>query len=321
MASPFGEGSRFPTMNDARDALLNHIANRGESYVVDKSERERYTVRCRAGAACPFYVRIGWRRKEQRACVSVYRPHTCSPDTHQNWSRTSSVRYLAAKHRESFLTNRSLKPKDIQAVELLEGNTVSTAQAWRALKSLESDPTLGDQLESTPGGTSQTQGQDQDGEASQAQTAMPGSSSAVGGPAQATQGHLASTDNATHILEAVLGNNAALSMLSSSDNPDELKQRVQDSLSRLRGELVAHQDLSKLKPERAVALFGLRIVDEMGDMPVWKVDQEEPNIMMDMSQWFESYWMMCRMSYSKASGTTVRAGIDIFLVEALRIAV
>ena len=318
-------------MNDARDALLNHIANRGESYVVDKSERERYTVRCRAGAACPFYVRIGWRRKEQRACVSVYRPHTCSPDTHQNWSRTSSVRYLAAKHRDSFLANRGLKPKDIQAVELLEGNSVSTAQAWRALKALENDPSLGDQLElAATGGTSQEP--EGNGEMSQIQTsnaAMSGSSPATGGStpeiqrfSAQTTAALANTANTVQILHAVLGNEAALSMLSSSDNRDELRQRVQDGLAKLRGELVAHQDLGKLKTEKVMSLFSLRILDETGDMPVWKVDQEEPNIVVDMSQWFESYWMMCRMNYSRTSGlTAARGGIDIFLVEALRIAV
>ena len=136
---PFEVGNEYPTLKDAQQALLLHIANQKLSYRVKKCEASRYIAVCRGDKNCTFYVRISWRNKHQDAIVSTYNPHTCNQETHENWPATSSVKYLAGKHRAAYRVNPDMKPADIRRLELEEGNHVTFKQAWRTLKIVRQD--------------------------------------------------------------------------------------------------------------------------------------------------------------------------------------
>lgn len=136
---PFEVGDTFPTLKEAQQALLRHMAHHKLSYRVKKSESNRYIAVCRSGDSCTFYVRLSWRNREQNAAIATYRPHTCNPETHDNWPAASSVKYLSEKHHEAFSVNPNLKPADIKRLELEQGNRVTFKQAWRTLKCVKQD--------------------------------------------------------------------------------------------------------------------------------------------------------------------------------------
>ncbi|PGH16966.1 hypothetical protein AJ79_01350 [Helicocarpus griseus UAMH5409] len=116
-ASPYTIGTTFPTIQDARDAVLRYTVDQKLSYRIVKSDATR--------------------RKKKLVIVSVYRPHTCPPETHENWKMASSMQYVVPRLARSFHANPTLKAADIQELELLGGRRLKYHQAWRARKQLE----------------------------------------------------------------------------------------------------------------------------------------------------------------------------------------
>jgi hypothetical protein len=132
----FEVGLIFPSMDDAREALLCHTIARHESYRVYKSDARRYMTRCR-NRDCNYMVRISWRKRRCEAFVSMYKPHTCSPDTHENWRPAASVNYLVPTYQS--LVQGSSKPTAAQILEIerRRGNPIQYHQGYRTLRAIE----------------------------------------------------------------------------------------------------------------------------------------------------------------------------------------
>lgn len=126
----------YPSMEEAREALLCHTIAKHESYRVYKSDARRYMTRCR-NRDCNYMVRVSWRKKRCEAFVSMYKPHTCSPDTHDNWRPAASVNYLAPAYQS--LVQGSSKPTAAQILEIerRRGNPIQYHQGYRTLKAIE----------------------------------------------------------------------------------------------------------------------------------------------------------------------------------------
>jgi hypothetical protein len=138
----FAEGSSFPSIQHAKDALLAYAIQEGFSFKVRKAESVRYLAVCRHAteSSCPFRVRINWRKRRQEAIVSIFRPHTCSPVLHRDWKVMSSVKYLAPAHRETIVGSPgTVKARDIAEAEMRRGNLIAPKQAWRVLKAVQKD--------------------------------------------------------------------------------------------------------------------------------------------------------------------------------------
>ncbi|KAF4237542.1 hypothetical protein CNMCM6805_006873 [Aspergillus fumigatiaffinis] len=132
----FEVGMIYPSMEEAREALLCHTIAKHESYRVYKSDARRYMTRCR-NRDCNYMVRVSWRKKRCEAFVSMYKPHTCSPDTHGNWRPAASVNYLAPTYQS--LVQGSSKPTAAQILEIerRRGNPIQYHQGYRTLKAIE----------------------------------------------------------------------------------------------------------------------------------------------------------------------------------------
>ncbi|KAF7181442.1 hypothetical protein CNMCM7691_000660 [Aspergillus felis] len=142
----FEVGMIYPSMEEAREALLCHTIAKHESYRVYKSDARRYMTRCRS-RDCNYMVRISWRKKRCEAFVSMYRPHTCSPDTHGNWRPAASVNYLVPTYQS--LVQGSSQPTAAQILEIerRRGNPIPYHQGYRTLKAIERN-LYGDDVES-----------------------------------------------------------------------------------------------------------------------------------------------------------------------------
>ncbi|XHG07747.1 hypothetical protein AWENTII_013014 [Aspergillus wentii] len=144
--SVFEAGMIFPSIQEAREALLTHTVAAHESYRVYKSDARRYMTRCRS-RDCDYMVRITWRKKRCEAYVSIYKPHTCSPDTHDNWRPAASINYLVPNYQSLFEGNTKPTAAQIQAIEQYKGNTIHYHQGYRTLKAIERN-LYGDESES-----------------------------------------------------------------------------------------------------------------------------------------------------------------------------
>lgn len=134
--NPYTIGTTFPTIQDARKAILRYTVEQSLSYRIVKSDMTRYSLACRA-ESCTFHLYCNYSRKKKLVIVSVYKPHTCPPETHENWKMARSMQYVVPRLARSFHANRSLKPSEIQESELLNGHRLKYHQAWRARKQLE----------------------------------------------------------------------------------------------------------------------------------------------------------------------------------------
>ncbi|KKZ63580.1 hypothetical protein EMCG_02117 [[Emmonsia] crescens] len=134
--NPYTIGTTFPTIQDARKAILRYTVEQSLSYRIVKSDMTRYSLACRA-ESCTFHLYCNYSRKKKLVIVSVYKPHTCAPETHENWKMARSMQYVVPRLARSFHANRSLKPSEIQESELLNGHRLKYHQAWRARKQLE----------------------------------------------------------------------------------------------------------------------------------------------------------------------------------------
>lgn len=85
-------GAEFTNMETARKTLLHHTIAANQSFHVDKANRDKYFVSCRAGPSCPFKIRIYTSRKTGRpyvqTCVTA---HRCPPETHLGWKLGASA--------------------------------------------------------------------------------------------------------------------------------------------------------------------------------------------------------------------------------------
>lgn len=136
LPSPYAIGTTFPSMQEAREALLHYTIAHNLSYTVSRADSVRYIIKCRSNT-CPFRLRVTLRKSDNRAVVTVSRPHNCPPEIHKGWRWASSVKYLAAKHRESFQENGGrVNVAELRELELKAGNDVSEKQIWRARKAI-----------------------------------------------------------------------------------------------------------------------------------------------------------------------------------------
>lgn len=79
-------GLVFPSLEEGREALIQHTLDQGESFRVVKADHKRFFTCCNSGPECRYQIRLYVRRDTTAARVQLYKPkHTCSPDTHQGW--------------------------------------------------------------------------------------------------------------------------------------------------------------------------------------------------------------------------------------------
>lgn len=133
---PYVVGSTFASRDDAMDALLQYTVSRGLSYSLRSNDNRRVIVVCR-DKQCPFRLRM--KVKPNQVTTSISRPHNCAPEVHYRWRYASSVRYLRLNHQALYEKNRSLTPKQLQAMERSRGNIISYSQAWRAITAAKKD--------------------------------------------------------------------------------------------------------------------------------------------------------------------------------------
>ncbi|KMP00240.1 hypothetical protein DIZ76_012146 [Coccidioides immitis] len=141
LRNPYALGTSFPTMQEAREAILHYTIAQNLSYTVSRADSTRYIIKCRC-ATCPFRLRITMKKNkdDQQAVVTVSRPHNCPPEVHKGWRWASSVRYLVAKHKESFKEKGGrMLVSELRELELKAGNDVSEKQAWRAKRAIASE--------------------------------------------------------------------------------------------------------------------------------------------------------------------------------------
>ncbi|KAK2809376.1 hypothetical protein FQN50_003835 [Emmonsiellopsis sp. PD_5] len=135
--NPYAVGTTFPSIKEARDILLQYTVEQSLSYKIVKSDASRYSLAC-LSKECPFHLHVNYSKRKKAVVVSVYRPHTCSPETHRDWKMSRSMRYLVPRLSGAYNnSNDPLKPRQIQASELLKGTPLKYHQAWRARKHLE----------------------------------------------------------------------------------------------------------------------------------------------------------------------------------------
>ncbi|EEP75591.1 predicted protein [Uncinocarpus reesii 1704] len=138
-ANPYAIGTTFPTMQEAREAILHHTISQNLSYSVSRADATRYIIKCRC-STCPFRLRVTLRKGDGQAVVTVSRPHNCSPEVHKGWRWASSVKYLVAKHKEAFKDKGGrMLVSELRELELKAGNDVSEKQAWRARKAIANE--------------------------------------------------------------------------------------------------------------------------------------------------------------------------------------
>jgi MuDR family transposase len=144
MSTALAVGMTFPSLNAAKDALLRHTVERGESYFTHKRAANCFITKCRS-EDCSYRICFTLKKGEDWT-ITVYTEHTCSPDTHRGWKPAQSVQYLAPNHTAAFSIDHTIKPSQICNIELQNGNQVSYKQSWRALKKIEQQ-ILGDEAE------------------------------------------------------------------------------------------------------------------------------------------------------------------------------
>ncbi|KAK2797071.1 hypothetical protein FQN51_008843 [Onygenales sp. PD_10] len=136
-SNPYAVGTTFPSIKEARDILLQYTVEQSLSYKIVKSDASRYSLAC-LSKECPFHLHVNYSKRKKAVVVSVYRPHTCSPETHRDWKMSRSMRYLVPRLSGAYNnSNDPLKPRQIQASEILKGTPLKYHQAWRARKHLE----------------------------------------------------------------------------------------------------------------------------------------------------------------------------------------
>ncbi|KAI9773598.1 MAG: hypothetical protein M1840_006872 [Geoglossum simile] len=113
-------GDKFDTLSNAREAIKQHIIERGESFKVLKGEQSKLHVVVCIEKTCNFRIRV--------------------PIIHQEWKPAHSVSYFTNNHRAAVADNQEVKPKQLQSSERLQfGNTISYQQAYRTQETLRAE--------------------------------------------------------------------------------------------------------------------------------------------------------------------------------------
>ena len=86
----------FPTMKDAKKAVLNTVIHKGESYRVNLAQKVIRVAVCR-GKACPLRIRLTERKSSQMVEMTRSVKYICSPDAHRNWRPAASKQVLHCK--------------------------------------------------------------------------------------------------------------------------------------------------------------------------------------------------------------------------------
>ncbi len=85
----------YPTVEDAKNAVLETMVARGESLIVKKSDKKKWIAVCRY-KDCFFRVQVS--DTKGTGTITIPRPHVCPPETHADWPYAHSVRFLSQHH-------------------------------------------------------------------------------------------------------------------------------------------------------------------------------------------------------------------------------
>ncbi len=88
-------GTVYPTVEDAKNAVLKTIVVRGESLKVKKSDKKKWIAVCRSK---DYFLRIRVSDKKETKTSTICRPHACPPEMHSDWPYAHSVRCLSEHH-------------------------------------------------------------------------------------------------------------------------------------------------------------------------------------------------------------------------------
>lgn len=129
-------GHSWDSLQQAKDGVKAWILDRGESYRVLSSNKDRLVLECRTKETCRFYVRVSQSKKgANKSSLVSYTPHTCPPATHQHFPERNACWYIARNHALSIARNRRIKARDIMDNEAVwRGNTIPRKQAQRAIQ-------------------------------------------------------------------------------------------------------------------------------------------------------------------------------------------
>lgn len=129
-------GHSWDSLQQAKDGVKAWILDRGESYRVLSSNKDRLVLECRTKETCRFYVRVSQSKKgANKSSLVSYTPHTCPLATHQHFPERNASWYIARNHALSIARNRRIKARDIMDNEAVwRGNTIPRKQAQRAIQ-------------------------------------------------------------------------------------------------------------------------------------------------------------------------------------------
>jgi hypothetical protein len=132
------EWDNIQTAKQDAKAWIMDKGDKGESYKVKKSDLKRLILECLATNTCQFHLRIhvSQASRNSGSCfLTAYTPHTCPPNTHQDFSQRHASWYIARSHVQSIIRNRRIKARDIVDNEATwRGSRIPDKQARRAIK-------------------------------------------------------------------------------------------------------------------------------------------------------------------------------------------
>lgn len=122
-------------MEAAREAIKQYILDNGESFRVDKSNKKRFSIKCK-DRSCRFSIRASKSSKEV-VSITIFKQHTCSPTVHYNNPQAYSVSYLIKHHRASIIDNHTITIAQIRSNEhLLFNNEIGYILAYRTIQAI-----------------------------------------------------------------------------------------------------------------------------------------------------------------------------------------
>ena len=131
-------GYKWDNIQTAKEDAKAWVMDKGESYKVKKSDQKRLILECLAADTCQFHLRIYTSQASRNtgSCfLTTYTPHTCPPNTHQDFSQRHASWYIARSHVQTILRNRRIKARDIVDNEATwRGSCIPAKQARRAIR-------------------------------------------------------------------------------------------------------------------------------------------------------------------------------------------
>ena len=134
-ASVMREGTRFESIDAAKEAISQYVLNNGESFRTVKSDQKRFVICCK-DEDCGFWIRAAKNSKEV-VSITRFKPHSCSPAIHYNNPRSQSVRYFMEHHRAAIIDNWKITAAQIRLNKHLQfSNTISYLQAYCTIQAV-----------------------------------------------------------------------------------------------------------------------------------------------------------------------------------------